>query len=370
MDLAKDTGEDMGEDNTGEVVTIFTSASEEEEQTVSAVMSEYEKQRVTNIERNNEELRARGLQVEQIQMPSSAQVDSDSDSDEEYQQQSSLSSSSSDEALHRRRRSRPRKVKSKAQESKAPKSKTNRKRKRKRKDGETSDDDDEDDEDAVKDPRIVDWTKEGVVIGADVVLGETVLSAEKKAGVPSVSDQRLFFLMDETMVEPDNLKARAALLGLNVHKCVKATDAHGNKYIKKIFFYVAGNKKPKNEINKIRFAKRKSGLYTLSSTMKPPELLQWWAGILPPQSGKVKEVVKRQRMRYTPAAVRTVITMLTGDSRTHSTYRQIAARLNDEHAKSAYRVNEQFRDYNTRDVRRLVDMLFPKVCKHVGEVGV
>ena len=311
-------------------------------------MSEYEIKRASNIVRNNKKLVTTGLKDLKDMIPPTKQSSSDSDGD---YMSSSSSPSENDEKLSPRRSQRV---------HTQPKAKRQQKWKPDRSDEDTYDFDD-----GVNDPvdGTLDWTKDGVAVGVDELLGDTVLGeAGHKTGKLCVTDRRLYFLMDETTVEPENLKARAALLGLNVHKSTKGTDKDsGISYTRKIFFYIAGVKKPKNAINFIRFARRKSGLYTLSSTKTAQKLLEMWSELMPPQSDKVQEVIQRQPMRYTPEAVRTAISMLIGDSRTHSTYRQIADRLNDEHAQSAYKVNEGFRDYKPRDIRRLVDKMFPKV---------
>ena len=51
--------------------------------------------------------------------------------------------------------------------------------------------------------------------------------------------------------------------------------------------------------------------------------------------------------------------MLDG-STSQSTYKQIADRLNDPNASTNSKVNEQERPYVTRDIRTLVNRLFPK----------
>ena len=63
-------------------------------------------------------------------------------------------------------------------------------------------------------------------------------------------------------------------------------------------------------------------------------------------------------VQFTREAVRTVIKMLDGSTK-QATYKQIAERLNDPNAP-AYKVNEVERPYHARDIRTLVNKLFPK----------
>ena len=44
------------------------------------------------------------------------------------------------------------------------------------------------------------------------------------------------------------------------------------------------------------------------------------------------------------------------------------ARLNDKHVAHTYKVNENSRDFTSRDIRRLVNLLFPKVGGFVCEI--
>ena len=160
-------------------------------------MSEYEIKRAANIARNNKKIVAAGLKDLKDMIPPANQSSSDSDGD--YM---SSSPSENDEKLSPRRSQRV---------HTQPKTKRQQKWK-----SDSSDEDTYDFDDGVNDPvdGMLDWTKDGVAVGADELLGDTVLGeAGPKTGKLCVTDQRLYFLMDETTVEPENLKARAALLG-------------------------------------------------------------------------------------------------------------------------------------------------------------
>ena len=87
------------------------------------------------------------------------------------------------------------------------------------------------------------------------------------------------------------------------------------------------------------------------------DVLQKWEKLSPSQE---KHLLKRRPVQYTRAAVKTVIKMLDG-STSQLTYQQISDRLNDPNAAHAYKVNEMERDYVARDIRRLANILFPKV---------
>ena len=95
----------------------------------------------------------------------------------------------------------------------------------------------------------------------------------------------------------DVLKSRAANHGLCIHKATRATDRDGNKFVKKVFFYPSGVPyKSRSHINFVRFVRRRSGCYTLSTAKDIQHILDIWAEVLPPNSTKAK-VTKRSRSR-------------------------------------------------------------------------
>lgn len=110
----------------------------------------------------------------------------------------------------------------------------------------------------------------------------------------------------------------------------------------------------------VRFSLRKSGAWTLVGNAA--DILEKWEEL---SSARDKNQIKRRPVQYTRQAVKTVISMLDG-SKTQLTYAQIADRLNDPNAASAYRVNETERRYVARDIRRLANILFPKVLRWSG----
>ena len=190
------------------------------------------------------------------------------------------------------------------------------------------------------------------------VMADSVLGPKPEKGASlSIYQQRRRFLMSQP-ISVQVLKQRAKTNDLSVHKTNNQT-IDGEKVVKKIFFYPRAFKGSRTSANIVRFVLGADGRYALSggtSAKHVSKILDHWEKLRP--AGGPGPARKRS-IQFTPQAVRTVIQMLDGSSN-QSTYRQIADRLNDPNT-TAYKVNEQERSYNQRDVRNLVDKLFPKV---------
>ena len=103
----------------------------------------------------------------------------------------------------------------------------------------------------------------------------------------SIEQQRRNFLIAEDIFSIDVLKSRAADNGLCVHKATNGTDKEGNKFVKKVFFYPSRVPyKSRSQINFVRFVRRKSGIYTLSTAKGIQHVLDIWAELLPPSNVK------------------------------------------------------------------------------------
>lgn len=126
-----------------------------------------------------------------------------------------------------------------------------------------------------------------------------------------------------------------------------------------MFFYPRACKRQRSKFTIVRFTLRKSGEYTVVGSV--PDILKKWEELSPSQD---ETLLKRRPIQYTREAVKTVINMLDG-SKSQMTYKQIADRLNDPNAAHAYKVNEMERTYVARDIRRLANLLFPKVLARV-----
>ena len=119
--------------------------------------------------------------------------------------------------------------------------------------------------------------------------------APSDAASSTIQQQRRNFLVAEDIFSIEVLKSRAADNGLCVHKATNSTDKEGKKFVKKVFFYPSKVPyKSRSQINFVRFVRRKSGVYTLSTAKDTQHVLDIWSELLPPNSVKVK-VAKRVR---------------------------------------------------------------------------
>ena len=208
------------------------------------------------------------------------------------------------------------------------------------------------DEDEGEDGSKYDW-RNGLVIPSHEVLAEQIVGPGHTPGDrPSVHQLREEFLKTSDIMDLRVLRNRALTVDLSVHK----TNKNSKKITSKVFFYPRGSKIAKSKCNYIRFARRRSGFWTLSTSDTVPQLLVRWQKDHPATAALQRE----RKMSYTKEAVRTAINML-GTNRQQATYKQIAERLNDPNSAHAYKCNENERDYNSHDIRRLIKLLFPPV---------
>ena len=209
---------------------------------------------------------------------------------------------------------------------------------------------------------LVNWA-EGLCVTSQQILTETILGSPsddpvmgKGTARPTKNQLRHDFL-NRVELDVETLKARAKTCELSIHKTVNVRDEvcfthspthsppppthppthsltqNGNKVAKKLFFYPRACKGTRSKNTIVRFTLRKSGEYTLVGDVS--DVLKNWNKVSPVEG---EAQLKRRPIQYTREAVKTVISMLDG-SKSQMTYNQIADRLNDPNAASAYKVN-------------------------------